>query len=115
MATSIAIYAIAYEYLSERGVILADTKFEFGFVKDSSGEEHLCLLDEVLTPDSSRFWDIDTYNPGVSQESFDKQPFRDWLVEIGWDKKSNPPEIPQSIEEETIRRYKEIERRILSN
>ncbi|GMX58609.1 MAG: phosphoribosylaminoimidazolesuccinocarboxamide synthase [Candidatus Microsyncoccus archaeolyticus] len=115
MTTSIAIYAIAHQYLLERGVILVDTKFEFGFVEDSSGDKHLCLLDEVLTPDSSRFWDIDAYNPGSTQESFDKQPFRDWLIKTGWDKKSQPPEIPQSIEEETIVRYKEIERRILSN
>lgn len=115
MTTSIAIYSIAHQYLFKKGVILADTKFEFGFIKNSCGEKLLFLLDEVLTPDSSRFWDVGTYKPGTSQESFDKQPFRDWLAKTGWDKKSYPPQIPQLIKEQTIRRYEEIEKRIFSN
>ena len=112
---SIALYSIAHQHLLKKKVVVADTKFEFGFLKDLSGFDHLILIDEVLTPDSSRFWDLDKYSPGRPQESFDKQPFRDWLIRTGWDKESLPPKIPQLIEEQTIERYKEIERRILSN
>lgn len=111
-AICIALYLMGHRYLLKRGIILADTKFELGLFWDDSGEESLSLIDEVLTPDSSRFWDAAKYNLGADQESFDKQPFRDWL-EKNWDGKSEIPEIPKSIEKDTIARYKEIQRRII--
>ncbi|NOX56022.1 MAG: phosphoribosylaminoimidazolesuccinocarboxamide synthase, partial [Planctomycetes bacterium] len=97
---SLAIYAEAAEYARERGVIIADTKFEFG----RSGEE-LILIDEVLTPDSSRFWPADSYQPGGPQPSFDKQFVRDWLETTGWDKASEPPELPPDIIDKTRAKY----------
>ncbi len=93
---TLKLYATAAEFASSRGIILADTKFEFGL--DSSGE--ITLGDEVLTPDSSRFWDAT--NPGTS---FDKQFVRDYLTSSGWDKKSPPPELPAEIIEKTAQRY----------
>ena len=87
------IYAQAAEYARTRGILIADTKFEFG---DCGGE--IILIDEVLTPDSSRFWPADLYGPGRAQPSYDKQFVRDWLETTGWDKNSPPPALPEDVE-----------------
>jgi phosphoribosylaminoimidazole-succinocarboxamide synthase len=87
---------------------LADTKFEFG--RDKNGE--VVLGDEALTPDSSRFWELAKWKPGVAQDSFDKQFVRDYLIASGWDKKSPPPELPAEIVEKTAARYEEAFYRI---
>jgi len=100
---SIRIYKEGAAYARERGIILADTKFEFG--EDEDGV--LTIGDEVLTPDSSRFWPADEYEPGRGQPSFDKQIVRDWAVSTGWDKTPPAPEIPQEIADATIARYGE--------
>ena len=97
---ALAIYERASELARERGVILADTKFEFGVV----GAEVL-LIDEVLTPDSSRFWPAEGYEPGGSQPSFDKQFVRDWLDSSGWDHTPPPPDLPQDVIDATRSRY----------
>jgi phosphoribosylaminoimidazole-succinocarboxamide synthase len=97
------VYRRASAYAESRGIILADTKFEWGRLP--SGE--LILIDEVLTPDSSRFWPKDTYRPGSSPPSFDKQFVRDWLETTGWDKKSPPPELPPDVVEKTGAKYRE--------
>ncbi len=104
---SLAIYLKASAYAEERGIIIADTKFEFG-LKD--GE--LILIDEVLTPDSSRFWPREEYEPGRPQKSFDKQFLRDWLVSIGWNKRPPAPELPEDIVKKTRNRYIEALRRL---
>ena len=80
------LYEEAANYAQTRGVILADTKFEFGLVSGSNGSEELILIDELLTPDSSRYWPLEEYSPGVAQPSFDKQYVRDWLVKAGFRK-----------------------------
>jgi len=98
---SIAIYEKAKSYAKSRGILLADTKFEFG--TDIKGE--IRVGDEVLTPDSSRFWNFSTWNPGGAQASFDKQYVRDWLVNSGWDRKSPPPELPDDVVEKTQAKY----------
>jgi len=98
---SIAIYEKAKSYAKSRGILLADTKFEFG--TDINGE--IRVGDEVLTPDSSRFWNLSTWNPGGAQASFDKQYVRDWLVNSGWDRKSPPPELPDDVVEKTQAKY----------
>ncbi len=98
---SLAVYGAVAEHALERGIILADTKFEFGL--DASGE--LTLGDEVCTPDSSRFWPADSYEPGRSQPSFDKQPVRDWAAGTGWDKTPPAPAIPHDVVAETRERY----------
>lgn len=97
---SLAIYQQAADFALTKGIIIADTKFEFG----RCGEE-LILIDEVLTPDSSRFWPADQYTPGRSQPSFDKQFVRDWLESTTWDKNSPPPEIPPEIVAQTRAKY----------
>jgi len=97
---SLAVYSAARDHAASRGIIIADTKFEFGTV---DGE--ITLVDEVLTPDSSRFWPADTYEPGKTQPSFDKQPVRDWLESTGWDKTPPPPPMPAEIVEATSARY----------
>ncbi len=102
------IYSCAAEYARTRGLILADTKFEWG--KLPSGE--LILIDEVLTPDSSRFWPADTYRPGSSPPSFDKQFLRDWLETTGWDKASPPPALPDAVVEQTAAKYAEALERL---
>ena len=107
---SIRLYKIAADYARERGVIIADTKFELGI---SGGE--LILIDEVLTPDSSRFWPTEDYSPGRSQPSFDKQFVRDYLESISWDKKPPGPELPADIVEKTRKRYLEALRRLTEN
>ncbi len=97
------VYRRAAAYAEERGIILADTKLEWGRLP--SGE--VILIDEVLTPDSSRFWPKDTYRPGSSPPSFDKQFVRDWLETTGWDKKSPPPELPAEVVGRTAAKYQE--------
>ncbi len=106
-ARSLQIYRQAADYAAERGVILADTKFEFGFVGDE-----LLLIDEVLTPDSSRYWPADEWRPGNPVPSFDKQYVRDWLDSTGWDRKPPPPDLPTEVVEGTRRRYVEAYERI---
>ena len=98
--SSLAIYNYAREYARARGIIIADTKMEFGL---DNGE--LILIDELLTPDSSRFWDAALYKVGQSQPSYDKQPLRDWLVEAGWNKEPPAPMIPPDVIEATAKRY----------
>lgn len=98
---TLELYDTASDFAKERGIILADTKFEFG--RSASGE--ITLGDEALTPDSSRFWELEEWQPGKSQPSFDKQFVRDWLTTSGWDKKSPPPELPAEIVEKTAARY----------
>ena len=97
---SLAVYKFAREYAQGKGIIIADTKFEFGI-----DNGRLTLIDEILTPDSSRFWDIERYKAGQPQESFDKQPVRDWLTASGWDKKPPAPELPEDVIEATSKRY----------
>jgi phosphoribosylaminoimidazole-succinocarboxamide synthase len=98
---SLEIYIFARDYALKRGIIIADTKFEFGFIAGK-----LSLIDEVLTPDSSRFWDIEKYIVGRSQPSLDKQPIRDWLEASGWNKEPPAPMLPQKVIEESSERYK---------
>ena len=105
---TLEIYDAAAKIASERGIILADTKFEFG--TDAHGA--MTLGDEVLTPDSSRFWAAAEWHPGKSQPSFDKQFVRDYLVSSGWDRESNAPELPTEIVEKTAQRYTEAFKRI---
>ena len=97
-----SIYAYAANRALSTGVIIADTKFEFGFIDDE-----LTLIDEVLTPDSSRFWDASLWQPGSESASFDKQYVRNWLLASGWNREAPGPELPQEIIEETARRYKQ--------
>jgi phosphoribosylaminoimidazole-succinocarboxamide synthase len=110
---TLAVYSRAREIAGERGIILADTKFEFG--RDASGA--VVLGDEVLTPDSSRFWPADTWEPGRAQPSFDKQYVRDWLTspESGWDRKSGeaPPPLPDEVVQKTRARYLEAYDRLV--
>jgi phosphoribosylaminoimidazole-succinocarboxamide synthase len=100
---SLLIYHYARDYAKRRGIIIADTKFEFGFINGQ-----LALIDELLTPDSSRFWDASQYKIGHSQPSFDKQPVRDWLSASGWDKEPPAPMLPSEVIEGTSRRYREV-------
>lgn len=101
------VYAHARDYAQERGIILADTKMEFGIL---DGE--LILIDELLTPDSSRFWDTNGYNPGKSQPNFDKQFVRDWLDAQGWNHEPPAPPLPDEVAERTTQRYREAYRRL---
>ena len=98
---SMQLYAHAEAHARTRGIIIADTKFEFGMVDGA-----LIVIDEVLTPDSSRFWEASQYEPGRSQASFDKQPLRDWLENSGWDKNPPGPPLPAEIIDETAARYR---------
>jgi phosphoribosylaminoimidazole-succinocarboxamide synthase len=104
---SLLIYGYARDYAKTKGIIIADTKFEFGFV---DGE--LSLIDELLTPDSSRFWGVDQYEVGRSQPSFDKQVVRDWLSASGWDKTPPAPVLPPEVIERTSKRYLEVYSRL---
>jgi phosphoribosylaminoimidazole-succinocarboxamide synthase len=99
-ALTLALYSRAAEIALASGIILADTKFEFGLVGES-----LVLGDEVLTPDSSRFWPAETWSPGSVQPSYDKQYVRDWLTSSGWDRVSPPPELPDDVVAATRDRY----------
>jgi phosphoribosylaminoimidazole-succinocarboxamide synthase len=98
---SIELYMKASEYAMRRGIIIADTKFEFG----ASEDDKIILADEVLTPDSSRFWPLDEYKPGRDQDSYDKQFVRDYLMSTSWDRNSNPPKLPDAIIKKTTERY----------
>ena len=104
---SLAIYNYAREYAEARGIIIADTKMEFGLDND-----RLILIDELLTPDSSRFWDAEQYKVGQSQPSYDKQPVRDWLVESGWNKEPPAPTLPPEVIEATTQRYQQAYERL---
>ena len=101
---SLEIYKVAYEIALEKGIMIADTKFEFG--TDSSGK--LFIMDEVLTPDSSRFWSKDSYQVGTSPHSFDKQFIRDWLENQDWNKTPPPPKLPDNIIQKTSQKYLDI-------
>ena len=103
---TLRIYREAADYARERGIIIADTKFEFGLDKDGT----LHLIDEVLTPDSSRFWPADTYQPGISPPSFDKQIVRDYLETLDWDKKAPGPWLPDEVVEKTAANYLKAQR-----
>jgi phosphoribosylaminoimidazole-succinocarboxamide synthase len=106
----LALYAFAVEHALERGIIIADTKFEFGV--DEAGR--LTLIDEALTPDSSRFWPADTYRPGTSPPSFDKQYVRDYLETLDWPKRPPGPKLPPEIVARTSEKYAEALRRLTS-
>ena len=108
---SIKIYTKAANYAREKGIMIADTKFEFG--QDESGK--LYIIDEALTPDSSRFWPADEYRPGSSPPSFDKQYVRDYLETLQWDKKDPGPELPPEVVMKTAEKYREAERRLTGN
>ncbi len=105
---SIRLYLKASEYARSKGIIIADTKFELGMV-----DNKLILIDEVLTPDSSRFWPLDEYEPGKGQPSFDKQFLRDYLSSLDWNKQPPPPELPQEILEKTRARYEEAQEKLI--
>ncbi len=104
---SLQLYTTAREYAKTKGILIADTKFEFGVYN-----EDIIIIDELLTPDSSRFWPADTYQPGQSQPSFDKQYVRDYLSSTGWDKNSTPPTLPKEIVTETQKKYQEAYEKI---
>jgi phosphoribosylaminoimidazole-succinocarboxamide synthase len=103
----LALYKFAADYAETRGIILADTKFEFGLLDDQ-----LILADEIFTPDSSRFWDKADYQPGRPQKSFDKQYLREWLETLDWDKTPPPPELPAEIIAKTAEKYREAYSRL---
>jgi phosphoribosylaminoimidazole-succinocarboxamide synthase len=104
---ALAVYRYGRDYAASRGIIIADTKFEFGWLDDE-----VILIDEALTPDSSRFWPSDEYRPGGPQPSFDKQFVRDYLTRIGWNKEPPPPELPADVVEGTAEKYREAFRRL---
>jgi phosphoribosylaminoimidazole-succinocarboxamide synthase len=106
---ALAVYGFAARRAESVGLILADTKFEFGIERDSA---ELLLIDEVLTPDSSRFWEAATYEPGRAQASFDKQFVRDWLETLSWDKTPPGPQLPAEVVEGTRLRYRQAFERI---
>jgi phosphoribosylaminoimidazole-succinocarboxamide synthase len=106
--TSLRIYTECADFARDRGIIIADTKFEFGL--DADGRLH--LIDEVLTPDSSRFWPADKYRPGISPPSFDKQFVRDYLETLDWDKTPPGPALPAEIIDRTAAKYREAETRL---
>ncbi|MBO56054.1 MAG: phosphoribosylaminoimidazolesuccinocarboxamide synthase, partial [Dehalococcoidia bacterium] len=105
------IYNFGVNHAKERGIIIADTKFEFGL--DNNGK--LFLIDEVLTPDSSRFWSIDEYQVGISPPSFDKQYLRDYLETLDWDKTAPGPELPEDVIANTTEKYRSAYRTITQN
>lgn len=115
---SLTLYDKAAAHARQRGIILADTKFEFGYERDPNGEptDEIMLIDEIFTPDSSRFWPADTYEPGREQESFDKQYVRNYLQELvdrgEWDKTPPGPELPDEIVRNTAARYREAAQRL---
>ena len=104
---SLKIYKEGAEFARKKGIIIADTKFEFGKIGNQ-----IILVDEILTPDSSRFWPADLYEPGKSQPSFDKQYVRDYLSSTGWDKNSSPPNLPENVVNETQKKYQEAYEKI---
>jgi len=117
---SLAIYRFGRDYARERGIIIADTKFEFGWLRSppeadssaSGGDDEVILIDECLTPDSSRFWPADQYKAGQPQPSFDKQYVRDYLTEIGWDRRPPVPELPAEVAARTGDKYREAFHRV---
>ena len=115
---SLQIYQAGAEHARSRGIILADTKFEFGYALDASGEptDEILLIDEILTPDSSRFWPADEYEPGRDQNSFDKQYVRNYLLELvsagTWDKTPPGPPLPDDVVQNTLARYDEARRKL---
>ncbi|MFD9793239.1 phosphoribosylaminoimidazolesuccinocarboxamide synthase [Streptomyces sp. NPDC059070] len=116
--TTLAVYGRARDIARDRGIVLADTKFEFGF-ETVDGEDRLVLADEVLTPDSSRFWPAETWEPGRAQPSYDKQYVRDWLTSAasGWDRRGElpPPPLPQDVVEATRAKYVEAYEQLTGN
>ena len=104
---SMALYAFAERKARQQGILIADTKFEFGLI-----DKQLIVIDEMLTPDSSRFWDASLYEPGRSQDSLDKQPIRDWLEASGWNKTPPAPPLPPGVIEATTRRYRSAYERL---
>jgi phosphoribosylaminoimidazole-succinocarboxamide synthase len=108
---SLSIFKDASQYAENRGILIADTRFEFGI--DKWG--HLYLIDEVLTPDSSRYWNAEKYQVGTSPESFDKQIIRDYLESIAWNKDPPAPSLPQEIVEKTPQRYQEVQQRLVKS
>ncbi|MEX1254498.1 MAG: phosphoribosylaminoimidazolesuccinocarboxamide synthase [Dehalococcoidia bacterium] len=104
---SLALYKYGAQYARERGIIIADTKFEFGLL---DGEP--IVIDEILTPDSSRFWEASEHQPGRHQEAFDKQYVRDWLLQSGWNREPPAPELPADVVDETARLYREVYKRL---
>jgi phosphoribosylaminoimidazole-succinocarboxamide synthase len=106
---AIRLYTEASAFAATRGIIIADTKFEFG--QDASGQ--LCLIDEALTPDSSRFWPADQYQPGTSPPSYDKQYVRDYLESLGWEKRPPAPRLPDEVLQRTAAKYREAYERIV--
>jgi phosphoribosylaminoimidazole-succinocarboxamide synthase len=106
---SLELYSKARDYATARGIIIADTKFEYG-IKDN----RLTLIDEALTPDSSRFWPADKWQPGKTQDSFDKQYLRDWLESIGWNKKPPTPKLPAEVIQKTKEKYDEAANKLLT-
>ncbi len=109
-AISLELYTRAADYARSKGIIIADTKFELGLL---GKEKKLILIDEVLTPDSSRFWPLDQYTPGTGQPSFDKQFLRDYLATLDWDKNPPAPKVPQEIIDKTKARYEEALEKII--
>ena len=107
---SIQLYQTAADYAATRGIIIADTKFEFGLDEDGT----LTLMDEVLTPDSSRFWPADSYQEGSNPPSFDKQFVRDWLNSTGWNKEPPAPALPDEIARKTADKYREALTRLIA-
>jgi phosphoribosylaminoimidazole-succinocarboxamide synthase len=105
---ALALYGFAAEYARGRGILIADTKFEFGL--DAAGD--VVLMDEALTPDSSRFWPADTWREGTSPPSFDKQFVRDYLETLDWNKRAPGPRLPDEVIAGTVARYREAERRL---
>ena len=108
--TALELYRFCSDYAYKRGIIIADTKFEFG--TDSEGE--LVLIDEILTPDSSRFWDLESHRPGTEPISFDKQYVRNYLIQRKWDAETPPPELPAEIVAKTTEKYRQIESLLLN-
>lgn len=109
---SLAIYQKAADYALTRGIIIADTKFEFGWCEE---EGQIILVDEVLTPDSSRFWPVEDYKPGRPQASLDKQPLRDWLDSLGWDHSPPMPTLPSEVVQATSARYLKAREMLIAN
>jgi len=109
--TSIELYTSAAEYARQRGIIIADTKFEFGL--DDKGK--LYLIDEALTPDSSRFWPVEHYQVGISPPSFDKQYLRDYLETLDWNKTAPGPKLPAEVSEQCAAKYREAEKKLIGN
>jgi phosphoribosylaminoimidazole-succinocarboxamide synthase len=105
---SIAVYKKAADYAEKRGMIIADTKFEFGMI-----DKQIILIDEIFSPDSSRFWDKKGYKPGKPQEAFDKQYVRDFLERINWDKKPPAPELPEEVVLKTLEKYQQAYKKLI--